>query len=106
MDRETLDAMLKAMEESLPAFRRYLRKKGEILGHKNGLPFYDLFAPVAPKGYTPKTYTIEEAKENILKDFELEEVGDKITWIADNSKHYQYLIDMMGGGFLDDEDCQ
>ena len=48
----------------------------------------------------------EEAKENILKDFELEEVGDKITWIADNSKHYQYLIDMMGGGFLDDEDCQ
>ncbi|MBO4926000.1 MAG: M3 family oligoendopeptidase [Clostridia bacterium] len=66
MDRETLDAMLGAIRESLPAFRRYLRKKGEILGHKNGLPFYDLFAPVAPKGYTPKTYTIEEAREKLL----------------------------------------
>ena len=66
MDRETLDAMLGAIRESLPAFRRYLRKKGEILGHKNGLPFYDLFAPIAPKGYTPKTYTIEEAREKLL----------------------------------------
>ena len=68
MDRETLDAMLGAIRESLPAFRRYLRKKGEILGHKNGLPFYDLFAPIAPKGYTPKTYTIEEAREKLLTE--------------------------------------
>ena len=66
MDRETLDAMLAAMEEALPAFRKYLRKKGELLGHKNGLPFYDLFAPVAPAGYTPRTYTIEEAREKLL----------------------------------------
>ncbi len=66
MDRATLDAMLSAMEEALPAFRKYLRKKGEILGHKNGLPFYDLFAPIAPKGYTPKTYTIEEAREKLI----------------------------------------
>ena len=66
MDRATLDAMLTAMREALPAFRKYLRKKGEILGHKKGLPFYDLFAPIVPKGYTPKTYTIEEAREKLL----------------------------------------
>ena len=66
MDRATLDAMLTAMKESLPAFRRYLRKKGEILGHKNGIPFYDLFAPIAPAGYTPKHYTIEEAREKLI----------------------------------------
>ena len=68
MDRATLDAMLTAMREALPAFRKYLRKKGEILGHKNGLPFYDLFAPIAPKGFTPKTYTIEEAREKLLTE--------------------------------------
>ena len=68
MDRATLDAMLAAIQEALPAFRRYLRKKGEILGHKNGLPFYDLFAPVAPKGFTPKTYTIEEARQKLIDE--------------------------------------
>ena len=66
MDRETLDAMLAAMRESLPAFRKYLRKKGRILGHKNGLPFYDLFAPIAPAGYEPRIYTIEEAREKLI----------------------------------------
>ena len=68
MDRATLDAMLSAIREALPAFRKYLRKKGEILGHKNGLPFYDLFAPVAPKGFAPKTYTIEEARQKLIDE--------------------------------------
>ncbi|MBR6753012.1 MAG: M3 family oligoendopeptidase [Clostridia bacterium] len=66
MDMETLNAMLTAMEESLPSFRKYLRKKAEILGHKNGLPFYDLFAPLTPPGYEPKMYTIEEAREKLI----------------------------------------
>ena len=66
MDRETLDAMLSAIRDALPAFRKYLRKKGELLGHQNGLPFYDLFAPMAAPGYTPKTYTIEEAREKLV----------------------------------------
>lgn len=70
MKQETLDAMLTAMKESLPAFRKYLRKKGELLGHQNGLPFYDLFAPVAKKGYTPKTYTIEEAREKLVHEMQ------------------------------------
>jgi len=66
MDRETLDALLAAIRESLPDFRRYLRKKAELLGHKNGLPFYDLFAPIAAPGYVPKVYTIEEAREKLI----------------------------------------
>lgn len=68
MDRETLEAMLAAIRESLPAFRRYLHKKGELLGHPDGLPFYDLFAPIAPKGYTPKPYTVEEAEEKLVAE--------------------------------------
>lgn len=67
MTRETLDAMLTAIEEYLPVFRKYLRKKGELLGHKNGLPFYELFAPL---GKMEKKYTVEEAKEYLLQCFE------------------------------------
>ncbi len=68
MDRDTLEALLTAIREYLPVFRKYLRKKGEILGHKDGIPFYDLFAPLSPKGFTPKVYTIEEAREKLIRE--------------------------------------
>lgn len=66
MKKETLDALLEAMKESLPVFRKYLRHKAKLLGHKNGLPWYDLFAPL---GKSEKKYTVEEAQEFILKQF-------------------------------------
>ena len=65
MDRETLDAMWTAIREYLPHFRRYLRAKAAYLGHKDGLPFYDLFAPV---GKGAKTYTIEEARQKLIDE--------------------------------------
>ena len=68
MDQETLDAMWTACRESFPAFRRYLRKKGELLGHKNGLPFYDLFAPLQTGDTPAKTYTVEEAHDILLRE--------------------------------------
>ncbi len=66
MKRETLEAMLGAMEEYLPKFRQYLRAKGKLLGHENGLPWYDLFAPV---GASSTKYTIEESKDILLDLF-------------------------------------
>ena len=36
MKRETLEAMLAAMEEYLPKFRQYLKAKAEALGYTNG----------------------------------------------------------------------
>lgn len=66
INKQVLDALLQAMQEYLPEFRKYLRRKGELLGHKNGLPFYDLFAPM---GSSSKKYTIEEAQAFILKNF-------------------------------------
>ncbi len=66
MDRETLDAMLTAIREALPDFRRYLRAKGKLLGHSDGLPFYDLFAPV---GEASLRYTVEEARELLVSTF-------------------------------------
>ena len=72
MTKETLDALLLAMEEYMPVFRKYLRAKAKALGHEGGLPWYDLFAPM---GESNKTYTVEDAKEyllNIFKDFDSE----------------------------------
>ncbi len=66
MTRETLDAMMDAIKEYLPAFRKYLRKKGELLGHTNGLPFYELFAPL---GKADKTYSVEDAREYLVTCF-------------------------------------
>ena len=68
MDRETLEAMWTACREFFPAFRKYLRKKGEMLGHKNGLPFYDLFAPVSIGDAPARTYTMEEAHELLVRE--------------------------------------
>lgn len=65
MDRRTLDAMITAIKEYLPHFRRYLRAKAQYLGHPDGLPFYDLFAPV---GKASKAYSIEEAREVLLRE--------------------------------------
>ena len=65
MDRQTLDAMITAIKEYLPHFRRYLRAKAKYLGHADGLPFYDLFAPV---GSASKAYSIEEARELLLRE--------------------------------------
>jgi pepF/M3 family oligoendopeptidase len=67
MDKETLDAMWEACREALPDIRRYLRAKARLLGHKDGLPFYDLFAPV---GNDIKKYTAEEARDLLLDTFD------------------------------------
>lgn len=66
MDEESLNAMLDAMKESLPVFRKYLRRKAELLGYKNGLPFYDLYAPVSK---ADMKFTYEESGEFIIKNF-------------------------------------
>ncbi len=68
MKRETLDAMLSAMVEYLPKFREYLKHKAKLLGHKNGLPWYDIFAPMGKAG--GKTFTAEEAHAYLVEHFE------------------------------------
>lgn len=75
MNMETLDAMLTAMKESLPFFHKYYHKKGELLGHKNGLPFYDIFAPIAS---VDMEFTYEAAQKYIVDNFNTfsTELGD------------------------------
>ncbi len=65
IDRETLDAMMAAMEESFPTFRRYFKAKAARFGQE-ALPWWNVFAPV---GKLDKEYTFEEAREFILTHF-------------------------------------
>ena len=66
MSAATLNAMIEAIKEEAPRFREYLRLKGKMLGHNDGIPFYDMFAPV---GKLTKEYSILEAKELVLDAF-------------------------------------
>ena len=65
IDRNTLDAMLGAMKDSFPMFRRYFNAKAKKLG-KEKLAWWDLFAPM---GKTDQVYTFDEARDFILKYF-------------------------------------
>ena len=66
MEQATLDALLTAMQEYMPAFRKYLKAKAKALGHEGGLPWYALFAPM---GKSDKKYTTEEARDYLLSIF-------------------------------------
>ena len=67
MEAATLDAMLGAMDEYSPKFWQYLKAKGKALGHENGLPWYDLFAPM---GASSTKFTTQEAKDFLVSQFE------------------------------------
>ena len=83
MEKKTLDAMLEAMKESMPVFRKYLRRKAEMLGYKNGLPFYEMYAPVVDK---EMKYSYEEGKAFVEKQFRSfdKELGDYARKAMDN----------------------
>ena len=66
MSEGSLNAMIDSMKEYLPVFRKYLKRKGELLGHKNGLPWYDLYAPM---GKSAKEFSVKDAQKFILQNF-------------------------------------
>ena len=72
MQMATLEAMLGAMDEYAPKFWQYLKAKGKKLGHENGLPWYDLFAPM---GKSSTRFTPEETRDylvNLFAEFDSE----------------------------------
>ncbi len=65
MDRATLDALMGAMKDSFPTFRRYLKSKAEKLGRQK-LPWWDMMAPV---GSVELKYTWDELKAFVVEQF-------------------------------------
>ena len=89
LSQKTLDALIAAIEESLPLWREYFRLKADYL-HKNsltesrdqdGLAFYDLFAPLVSTplnkrdssdsegSLLSKTWTFTEARDYIIERY-------------------------------------
>jgi oligoendopeptidase F len=79
IDRETLNTLLSAMQESFPMFRRYLKAKAKRLG-LDRLPWWDLFAPV---GKSERRYTWAEAMEFIVTNFRI--FGDRLAKLAERA---------------------
>lgn len=67
MTKETLDAMMGAIEEHLPNIRKYFTHKAKLLGYEGALPWYELFAPL---GNDDTKYSVEEAKQLLVNTFE------------------------------------
>lgn len=65
IDRDTLEAMLSAMHDSFPMFRRYFQAKAKRFGQEK-LPWWNLFAPV---GQSDTKFSFLEAREFILDHF-------------------------------------
>lgn len=80
LEERTLDTMLAVIKEYLPEFRKYLRHKAKLLGHENGLPFYDLFAPI---GKIEKQYTFAEARKFVVSNFR--KFSDKLADFAEHA---------------------
>lgn len=103
--RETLDAMFAAMDEYLPKFWQYLKAKGKLLGHENGLPWYDLFAPV---GRSSRTFTTQQARDylvDLFAKFDKEE-SDMIAQAFDNAWIDFFPRDgKAGGAFCENVPC-
>lgn len=86
MEKATLNALLDAMKEYMPNFHSYLKAKAQSLGHKNGLPWYDLFAPM---GSNTKKYTVEESKAYLMNIFN--DVNPKMAEIVDRAYEENWI---------------
>ncbi|MBQ2785215.1 MAG: hypothetical protein IJF02_01755 [Oscillospiraceae bacterium] len=105
MKQETLDAMLCAMDEYSPKFWQYLKAKAKALGHKNGLPWYDLSAPM---GKASSKFTTEEAKDYLVKQFSTfdQELTNMVAEAFDNAWIDFYPQDgKAGGAFCAGAEC-
>lgn len=100
MKKETLDALLGAMEEYMPVFRKYLLAKAKALGHEGALPWYDLFAPL---GKSDKKYTVEDAKKYLVSIFSRfdGELADMVKGAFENRWIDFYPRDGKVGGAFD-----
>jgi len=79
IDRDTLDAMLEAVRNTLPMLRKFYLTKAKRLG-KETLPFWDLDAPTAK---TITKYSYQQAQNFILENFS--NFSDELAGLARNA---------------------
>jgi pepF/M3 family oligoendopeptidase len=86
IDRATLDAMIGAMQDAFPSFRKYLRAKGKMLGHANGVPWWDMHAPV---GKSDRLYTWPDTQQFIVSNFAT--FSDRLAKLAERAFGHNWI---------------
>ncbi len=106
IDRETLDAMMSAMKDSFPMFRKYFKAKAARYGVKK-LQWWNLFGPT---GESKMTFSFDEARDFVLTHFgafapELKEFAQRAfdhNWIdaeqRDGKRGGAFCMDVPGVG--------
>ena len=97
MKMETLNAMLEAMDEYAPKFWQYLKAKAKAMGYENGLPWYELFAPM---GKSSTKFTAEQSRDylvSLFAEFD-QELSDMVARAFDEAWIDFYPRDGKAGG--------
>lgn len=105
MSQKTLDVLLKTMKKSLPVFERYFRLKAQALGYQNGLPWYELYAPMIDVN---TDYPYQQGCEFVIEQLSTfsQKLGDYAKMAIDN-----HWIDVyprtgkVGGAFCQNLHC-
>ena len=63
---ETLNTLLSVMKKNLPDIREYLKIKADYLGYQNGLPWFELYAPVVEDD---EEYSFEKGSQFVVDQF-------------------------------------
>ena len=99
LSKNTLDALISAIEESLPMWREYFRLKADFL-HKNGLTestdktalaFYDLFAPMNTHAVVEHVETTHDGYSETTTNGHSEFISESLlskNWTFDEARDY------------------
>lgn len=66
MSKKTLDVLLETIRNALPIFEEYYQLKAKALGYNNGLPWYDMYAPIVE---IESSYPYEKGCEFVIEQF-------------------------------------
>lgn len=66
MSQKTLDVLLATMKKALPMFEKYFQTKAQYLGYQNGLPWYDMYAPIVDVN---SEYDYEKGSQFVIEQF-------------------------------------
>lgn len=105
MSQKTLNVLLKTMKKSLPMFEHYFRLKAQALGYQNGLPWFEMYAPIIDVN---TDYPYQQGCEFVIEQFSTfsQKLGDYAKVAIDNHWIDVYpRTEKVGGAFCQNLHC-
>ena len=66
MSQKTLDVLINSIKKALPIFEKYFQTKAHYLGYENGLPWYEIHAPIVAM---KSEYLYEKGCDFVVQQF-------------------------------------